>query len=243
MTTQADSTGTRSDHKHSGRINRLRVIRVLIVIPLFCALFMFLPAGTIRWVRGWLFIIIFFSSESLSAYYLWQKNPELLIARSHLHKGTKRWDKILLSFLFPVLISVFVVAALDDGRFHWSFVPWWLSLLGYLLCFIGFGIGISAGKVNKFAEPTVRIQTDRGHKLVDSGPYRIVRHPGYVGGILMFFGIALALGSLWALIPVFVLFILLLIRTELEDRTLQRELQGYREYTNRVHYKLIPHVW
>lgn len=153
----ADNTkDSGNDQRSSGRINRLRIIRALLFIPLFCALFMFLPAGNVRWLKGWLFIIIFFASESLMALYLWKKNPELLIARSKFHKGTKRWDKIVLSFLFPALISVFVVAALDDGRFHWSSVPSWVCIIGYVLLFFGFGIGSWAGKVNKFAEPTVR---------------------------------------------------------------------------------------
>ncbi len=147
MTIRANSEDIGSDHKQPNRINRRRVLRVLIGVPLFCALFMFLPAGTVNWVKGWVFIGIFFSAETLMALYLWRKNPELLIARSHLHKGTKRWDKILLSFLFPTLVTIFVVAALDDGRFHWSFVPLWACGLGYVLLFLGFGIASWAGKV------------------------------------------------------------------------------------------------
>ncbi len=243
MSLREDLESIKSDRKYSDRISRSRVIRVLIGIPLFCALFMFLPAGTVNWFKGWLFIIIFFSAERLMAIYLWRKNPELLIARSHFHKGTKRWDKIVLSFLFPILISIFVVAALDDGRFHWSSVPLWVVGFGYSLFSLGFGIAGWVGSVNKFAEPTVRIQTDRGHKVIDNGPYGIVRHPGYAGGILMFFGTALALGSLWAIIPSFIVLVILAVRTQLEDKTLQNELQGYREYADRVRYKLIPHVW
>lgn len=215
----------------------------MIGIPLFYTLLMFLPAGTIAWVRGWLFVIVFTATESLLALYLWRKNPELLIARSRFHKGTKTWDKVVLCFLFPVLIAIFPVAALDDGRFHWSFVPWWLCGLGYVLLFVGIWIATWAGKVNKFAEPTVRIQKDRGHQVIDTGPYSIIRHPGYAGAILMFFGIPLTLGSLWALIPAFVTLVILVIRTQLEDRTLQKELKGYQEYTRRVRHKLLPHIW
>lgn len=211
--------------------------------PLFCALFMFLPAGTVGWTKGWLFIAVFLISETLAAIYLWKTNPELLIARSHPHSGTKWWDKLLLSGLFPAMSTIFVVAALDDGRFQWSILPVSVVLLGYLLFFVGFVIGVWMGQANKFAEPTVRIQTDRGHTVVDSGPYRFVRHPGYAGGTVMFFGIALALGSIWAMIPALVTGLLLVIRTQLEDRTLQEELQGYKEYATRVRYKLVPYVW
>lgn len=231
------------NHMYKEKFNHRRVIVGMLSVPLFCTLFMFLPAGTIHWLKGWLFIIIFSAVEVTMAFYLWRTNPELLIARSHFHKGTKRWDKILLSFLFPTLIAIFVIAALDGGRFHWSSVPWWVCGLGYVLFFIGFGIASWAGKVNKFAEVTVRIQKDRGHRVIESGPYGIVRHPVYTGAIPMFLGIALALGSLWALIPSFVAIVLLLIRTQLEDRALQKELHGYKEYTYRVRYKLFPHVW
>ena len=100
-----------------------------------------------------------------------------------------------------------------------------------------------AEKVNKFFEPTVRIQADRGHHVIDTGPYAYVRHPGYVAAILIFSGFALALGSLWALVPAALVGAVLVLRTELEDRTLADELQGYRDYQRRVRHKLIPNVW
>lgn len=235
---------SRNSSYHSlSELNTTRIFQALLGIPIFGALFMFLPAGTIRWLKGWIFIGIFLISESIVAVYLWKTNPELLIARSHPHTGTKRWDKILLSFLFPSMIGIFIVAAFDDGRFHWLPIPVWSVMLGYFLFLVGFSVTVWAGKVNKFAEPTVRIQTDRGHTVVDCGPYHYVRHPGYAGGILMFFGMALALGSLWSTIPALTTTLLLIVRTELEDRTLRKELQGYEEYTQIVRDKLVPYVW
>src|SRR5262249_14989193 len=115
--------------------------------------------------------------------------------------------------------------------------------IGYLLFLLSMAVGTWVGAVNKFAEPAVRIQTERGHKVVDTGPYAIVRHPGYVAGLLLFPGVALSLGSIWALLPVGVTSLLLILRTQWEDQTLQAELPGYREYTARVRYKLIPGVW
>jgi protein-S-isoprenylcysteine O-methyltransferase Ste14 len=97
--------------------------------------------------------------------------------------------------------------------------------------------------VNKFAEPGVRIQTERGHKVVDTGPYAIVRHPMYLSAVILFSGIALALGSFWAVIPAAVVALVLVVRTALEDRTLQNELDGYKAYASRVRYRLIPGVW
>jgi protein-S-isoprenylcysteine O-methyltransferase Ste14 len=108
---------------------------------------------------------------------------------------------------------------------------------------VGLAIVTWAEAVNKFFEPTVRIQTDRGHHVVDRGPYAIVRHPGYVGSFLLFGGIALCLGSLWALIPAGLASALLIMRTRWEDQMLQAELPGYKEYTQRVRYRLLPGMW
>jgi protein-S-isoprenylcysteine O-methyltransferase Ste14 len=116
-------------------------------------------------------------------------------------------------------------------------------VLGYVLLCLGFVLSIWVYKVNKFAEPTVRIQTERGHKVIDTGPYAIVRHPLYLGGLIMFAGVPLALGSYWALIPTAVGTVVIIVRTVLEDRTLQEELAGYKEYAARVRYRLIPGVW
>jgi protein-S-isoprenylcysteine O-methyltransferase Ste14 len=169
-------------------------------------------------------------------------NPEVVVARIRFHKGTKRWDRILLCFFPPTVCAVFLVAVLD-GRFNWLPVPWWVRGIGYVLFLVGLCIVTWAASVNKFFEPTVRIQTERGHKVIDIGPYGIVRHPGYVGGILFFLGTALCLASVWALIPAGLASALLILRTRWEDQTLQAELPGYKEYAKRVGYKLIPGVW
>lgn len=224
-------------------INRRRVALILVVLPVFFVLFMFLPAGTWAWTKGWLFILVLLGIIAGVFLYLWRVNPEVLIARSHTHEGTKRWDKILLCFYFPTVWAIVPVAALDDGRFQWSSLPWWICVVGYALLLVGVGITTWAEGVNKFFEPTVRIQTERGHVVIDTGPYAIVRHPGYVGGFFTAAGMALSLGSLWAFIPAGLASLLLIVRTQWEDQTLQAELTGYKEYTERVRYKLIPGVW
>jgi protein-S-isoprenylcysteine O-methyltransferase Ste14 len=165
-------------------------------------------------------------------------------AASNRHEGPRRWDLLLglIGFL-PTMLAIPIVAALDDGRYHWLHVPWWGYQVGYALMITGF-VGVTwATSVNKVFEPLVRIQTDRGHKVVDTGPYVIVRHPGYALGYPLFLGMPLALGSLWALIPALLMGPLLVVRTILEDRTLQHELPGYSEYAQRVRYRLIPGVW
>ncbi|MBN1507591.1 MAG: isoprenylcysteine carboxylmethyltransferase family protein, partial [Sedimentisphaerales bacterium] len=165
-----------------------------------------------------------------SAVYLWRVNPEIFVARGKIHAGTKPWDKVLLVLLLVSFLAILVVAPLDAGRFHWSSVPLWLTVLGYILLCVNFFLSVWAESVNQFAEPSVRIQTDRGHKVVDTGPYAIVRHPMYLSGLFLCAGIPLTLGSFWALIPAAVATVVLIVRTIMEDKTLQKELEGYKEY-------------
>jgi len=188
------------------------------------------------------FISLLVGTLVIAGLYVLYANPAVVLARIRFHRGTKGWDRILLCFLLPAAYAVFLVAALDYGR-HWLPVPSWVCGIGYGLFLVGVGIVTWAQAVNKFFEKTVRIQADRGHKVVDTGPYAIVRHPGYVGFMLFFVGSALCLGSLWALIPAGVTSGLLVLRTRWEDQTLQAELPGYKEYAQRVRYKLIPRVW
>lgn len=225
------------------RINRRRLVLYLLGTPLVFVLFLFLPAGTWAWTKGWLFLGVLLVTGTLGGWCIWRLNPELYAARINPHRGTKRWDKILLAFTIPAMLALFPVAALDDGRLHWFAIPWWVCLIGYALLLVGLAVVTWAEAVNKFFEPTVRIQTDRGHQVIDTGPYAIVRHPGYVGCSLLFLGIPLCLGSLWALIPAGLSCVCLVLRTRWEDQTLQAELSGYKEYTKKVRYKLIPGVW
>ena len=232
------------DHLNQpGRINVRRTLAYVLVLLLFLGLVLFLPAGTWAWTRGWLFLVIFLLPGAVSAVWVWRVNPEIFAARSRIHKGTKKWDRILLAALVPVMVVIFPVAALDDGRYHWHHVPWWMCGIGYVLVIAGMVIGAWAQAVNKFFEPGVRIQTERGHRVIDTGPYAIVRHPGYVSACLFFVGIALSLGSLWALIPAVLSCVLLVVRTVLEDKTLRNELPGYQEYAHRVRFRLVPGVW
>jgi len=138
---------------------------------------------------------------------------------------------------------VVLVAGLDH-RFNWSAeFPLWLIVIGFVVISLGYAFAAWALVENRFFYSVVCIQTDRGHVVCDSGPYGFVRHPGYAGNILGLFGIALALGSVWALIPATVASIIAVIRTALEDRTLQAELPGYRDYARRVRYRLIPAIY
>ena len=183
-------------------INRRRLILGIGWGLLSYLLCLFFPAGTLRWFRGWLFLFVMVGTMIPVFLYLRRVNPEVIAARINRHKGTKRWDMLLGAiFGLPTILAIPIVAALDDGRYHWLAVPLWVCVLGYALLITGM-VGLTwAESVNKFFEATVRIQTDRGHKVIDSGPYTIVRHPGYVSGFLFVVGMSLSLGFLWALIP------------------------------------------
>lgn len=202
---------------------------------------LFLPAG-IAWRRGWLFLLVFFALVILSAAYLWRANPDIFVARSKVHQGTKSWDKVLVVLILASFLAIFAIAGLD-ARYGWSAVLVWHMVLGYLLLALGFALSTWVYAVNKFAEPSVRIQPERGQTVVDAGPYAVVRHPLYAVTPFLFGGMALALGSLWALVPAAIGMLVIVTRTVLEDRTLQRELAGYTQYAARVRYRLIPGIW
>ena len=220
--------------------NWRRCIHVMLGIPLFCVVFLFLPAGSFAWGRAWGFLLVCWTMEMRALVSLERTNPALLTARRHLvYPGTKRWDKVLLSILLPVVLTIFPLAALDTARFQWSTMPWWLSGCGYLLLVFGFWLSTWAGRVNAFAEPSVRLQTERGQRVISTGPYAMIRHPIYTASIGLFFGTALALGSYWALLPASIASGILILRTQWEDQTLQAELDGYREYTHWVDRKSV----
>jgi protein-S-isoprenylcysteine O-methyltransferase Ste14 len=225
------------------RSDRGRIARQLAATLFILPLLLFLPAGTLAWTDGWLFLVILILTGTLAALYLLRVNPEIFRARSRIQQGTKHWDRILLGFLFPAMASILLVAALDAGRLHWLPVPEWVRGVGYALLLAGIGIMTWAEGVNRFFEPGVRIQADRGHTVIDVGPYAVVRHPGYDAACLLFAGTALSLGSLWALIPAGIASSILVIRTRWEDQTLRAELVGYEAYTHRVRFRLIPGLW
>jgi protein-S-isoprenylcysteine O-methyltransferase Ste14 len=225
-----------------GTVPVLRLMLMIVTTPLVLGFVLFLTAGNLTWRKGWLFLLVFLAANMLVVPYIGRVNPELLTARSRM-RWAKGWDKSLTLFMIPTVMAIFVVAALDDGRFRWLPVPWWACGIGYVLFLVGMIVLTWVGAVNKFAEPTVRIQTERGHEVIDTGPYAVVRHPSYVTAMVWFGGIALCLGSFWAFVPACLASALLVVRTQWEDETLQAELGGYKEYTERVRYKLVPWVW
>ncbi len=224
-------------------MSRRMAIAYAVGLPLALLLLIFLPAGTIAWWPGWIFIAVLSAGFGVSALVLARVNPIIYRARSRFQAGTKAWDKALLSVILPATAAILPVAALDAGRFHWSPLPLWVVLAGYAGLLLGIAATAWAQAVNPFFEPGVRIQTERHQRVIDSGPYRFVRHPGYVAAVVLFFGMALALGSVWALLPATLASALLVLRTAWEDRLLRAELPGYDAYARRVRWRLVPGLW
>lgn len=209
---------------------------------LLMAVLLFWPAGTIDWRRGWLFLTLFVIIVFVAMSWIRKDNPELFAARRKFQKGTKRWDAIVASLTILMFAVILPVAGFDE-RFQWAPTPDWVQLLGYALMTAGF-MGVTwAQSVNRHFEPTVRIQTDRDHKVIDTGPYAYIRHPGYAFAVFMCTGIALSLGSLFALIPCAVLTLLLIGRTLGEEGELIKGLAGYPDYLTRVKWRWLPFVW
>ena len=218
----------------------------LAVIYLLLPLILFACGGDLGWGQAWLFSALIFAVGIGSRAWAERRHPGLLAERAKFDKsvGIKPWDKVLaplmaISISFPLVI----VAGLDH-RFGWSpAFPTWVNIFGFLLIAAGYILASWALAENRFFSGVVRIQTDRGHVVCDSGPYRWVRHPGYAGNILPLIGIVLALSSLWTILPAAFALGITVARTTLEDRTLQHELPGYSEYARRVRYRLLPGIY
>jgi protein-S-isoprenylcysteine O-methyltransferase Ste14 len=224
-------------------MSRSAAIAYAIGTPLALFVLVFLPAGSIGWVPGWIFVAVLVLAFGASALVLARVNPVIYRARSRFQPGTKAWDKRLLLVMLPAMVAIIPVGALDAGRFHWSSVPLWAVFLGYAAMIAAIAVTGWAQAVNPFFEPGVRIQSERHQRVIDTGPYRFVRHPGYIAAILLFFGMAIALGSYWALVPALVATVLLVVRTSWEDRLLRTDLPGYADYAHRTRFRLFPGVW
>ena len=174
--------------------------------------------------------------------YVGRVNPEVLRNRWSSGEGTEAWDWVLRAVFGPVFIAILVVAGYDIHN-GWAPLPPWVWPIGVVLFVLGNGLFLRAMAENPFFESTVRIQSERGHYVIDSGPYRAVRHPGYVGGVAGILSFPLLLNSAWALLPTALTIVGMVIRTALEDRTLRKKLPGYADYAARVRSRLIPGIW
>ncbi|MBX3172153.1 MAG: isoprenylcysteine carboxylmethyltransferase family protein [Candidatus Eremiobacteraeota bacterium] len=201
-----------------------------------------IPAGRWDWWAGWVCWLVNLAIILLGGILLYVRNPELLRRRSQVGENTQLWDKGMVAALIMTYCMQFAVAGLDVGRSNGGPGPimfWagvlctWLGFFGMLRCML----------VNTHFESTVRLQTDRQHKLVDRGPYALVRHPGYSTGLLYFLGLGLMLGSWWALCLWPIETAILSARLVLEEDFLSEALEGYADYRRRVRYRLLPGLW
>jgi len=213
----------------------------LVIFAVLIGALLFLTAGDWGWGQGWLYLGIFALQQVITVLLV---PAELLSERSQQQEGTKAWDKVLALFAALLLpFAVYAVAGLDH-RYGWTTgLPDWIWMLSLGVMVLGIALTVWAMRANAFFSGTVRIQEERGHTVATGGPYRWVRHPGYVGAILHHVASPLMLGSLWALVPGVLGALAMGIRTALEDRTLQEELVGYAEYAAQTRHRLIPGVW
>lgn len=198
-----------------------------------------------RWDYGpaWVYLALGLVSSLLTRLVL-RDNPALLQERSKPQPGAKTWDKKLLALGFLLSLGMLIVAGLDAGRLHLRPVlSWPASAGGLLLNLLGTAIFLRALRENRFFSSVVRIQNDRGHSVCTTGPYRMVRHPGYTGMIVGTLGIPLLLMSAWSAIFAVLFVVTLVVRTHLEDKVLQQELPGYRDYCQTTRYRLVPGCW
>jgi len=220
------------------------IVAAPVVVPGFAALLLWL-SGDWRWVEGWIFGVWWVSFISVALLWLYYKDPALLVERTRLPGtgGESRADVAILIGIKVGFIAWIVLPALDR-RFGWTpRLPLWCEVCGGILLFGGNFPIFRALTDNTFASQLVRIQSERGQHVVDSGVYGFVRHPMYLGGSLWFVGGALLLGSVCGLLVGLAEVLLLVLRIFGEEKLLARDLEGYQAYREKVHYRLIPHVW
>jgi protein-S-isoprenylcysteine O-methyltransferase Ste14 len=222
---------------------RLLVVQIVVLFLGF-ALALFLPAGTIAWRAGWVFLVLFFGFVVAVTSWLFSHNPGLLQERMTVFKPDQEaWDKVLFSLTEVFFFAWLMLMPLDAVRFQWSRVPAWLQVVGAIVLVCSFSLFVLTFRENPYLSPAVRVQEERGQTVVSTGPYRYVRHPMYSAMVLLVLGTPLLLGSWYGVLAGLVLVLVVATRAVLEERTLRKGLQGYDLYMARVKYRLIPHVW
>ncbi len=215
----------------------------VVVLLLVQAAILFLAAGRLGWIWAWVFLGIYLIGVTINSLFLMRTSPETIAERGQA-KITQSWDKWVIGLWSLAQFLLIPLVAGLDARFGWtqSYGFSW-HMIGVLLFAVGLGIFGWAMISNAYFSTAARIQDDRGQTVCRTGPYQFVRHPGYIGAILQSLGMPLLFGSLWALIPGLAAAALMVIRTAFEDRLLQAELPGYRDFAQSVRYRLLPGIW
>ncbi len=218
-------------------------IRMVVTVLVHLAILL-ISAGRLDWINAWVFSGLYLVLMLVYLTLMLKVNPELLAERKKfVKKDTKKFDRVFFSLWLPLSYIILIVSGLDAARFGWSQMPFFLSVAGFAVFILAFAFSLWAISVNRHFETTVRIQTDRDHKVCSSGPYRFIRHPGYLSMIVTSIATPLFLGSWYGLYPAAAAVLAVLFRTSLEDRTLQKELPGYAEFSTQTRYRLIPMIW
>ena len=211
----------------------------------FLGVILFGAAGTLNWPEAWIYLALTATMSFGGGFWLARHDPVLLRERlgSLIQRDQKRWDKILMAVMLVLWTGWLVLMALDAKRFHWSEVPLALQVAGFGLICLGSYVVWLTFRANSYAAPVIKIQKERGHLVVSTGPYGYVRHPMYAGVLPLLIGTPLALGSWWGLGALIFFMPVLIWRLLDEERFLHKNLPGYTEYTRKVRYRLVPFVW
>jgi protein-S-isoprenylcysteine O-methyltransferase Ste14 len=231
---------TKPEKSSLNKAGKQRIVVVLLTMLASWAI-IFISAGTLNFSAAWAFAILQLAVFLIAGVLVIRHNPEIINERGNI-KVEKRWDKLFMWLYTPQMFLMPLIAGLDY-RFGWSTVPLWLQLFSLVMLIPAMIIPYWAMHVNNYLIVTVRVQEERNHQVCTSGPYRIVRHPMYVGAMMSFVFTPLALGSWWALIPGGIAIAAMTFRTAMEDKTLQAELPGYKEYARQTKFRLLPGIW
>jgi protein-S-isoprenylcysteine O-methyltransferase Ste14 len=211
---------------------------------LLMAVSLFLPAGTFAWPAAWIFLILLHGWLLVGIGLLLKHNPSLLEERLRFSQSNqKAWDRVFMLIYQLFLFAWLIFMPIDAVKYRWSQVPIMLQVVGAMFLITSFTIISLTFRENAFLSPTVRVQHERGQTVISTGPYRYVRHPMYAGGLLLFLGTPLLLGSWYGLLLVLLLLLVVAVRAVGEERVLRDELPGYAAYMKQVKYRLVPYVW
>lgn len=238
------SQSDRSDQVVSGGNPVRKHLVQMVFFGLLIAFLLFSAAGRLDWFLGWVYVVIWLGSKIATVLIVGRADPELIAERASSHADTRMWDQVVLSLYILMGFAVFLVAALDAGRFGWGpTMSLGLILAGIFLhlCLLPLTIWVMLS--NTYTSREARIQHERRHRVVSSGPYSFLRHPLYLLSILLWLTTPLMLGSWWAFVPAVIAGAAMVVRTALEDRMLINDLQGYRAYSQSVRFRLLPGIW
>jgi len=222
-----------------------KFMRRTVLSLVFLGVVLFGAAGTLNWPQAWVYLAFTAALSFAGGFWLARHDPDLLNERlgALIQREQKTWDKLFMVAMLALWTGWLILIGLDAGRYRWSHIPLALQGMGFVLLCLGSYLVWLTLKANSYAAPVVKIQKERGHRVVTTGPYAYVRHPMYAGALLFIAGAPLLLGSWWGLAAGVGLVLVIAMRAVLEEQTLMAELAGYADYAARVRYRLVPHLW